>query len=173
MVALSALINALYETNMALVVRKVYSAATAPKLGCLLPHIKSLYEVRPGPGFRTINWKYMYTWIKQWIFYFFRTNWVINSKQLHVTCEKYFYWKDLWFCCKIYKTCLCLLLLHWLMIGLIMIMLFARVDLIVWFQCLIYVELPFREDIRQYTFGSLPLKQDTEANKKYRPTGAF
>lgn len=49
MVALSALINALYETNMALVVRKVYSAATAPKLGCLLPHIKSLYEVRPGP----------------------------------------------------------------------------------------------------------------------------
>nr|XP_011424766.2 X-ray repair cross-complementing protein 5 [Crassostrea gigas] len=81
-VALSALINALYETNMAVVVRKVYSAATAPKLGCLLPHIKSSYE------------------------------------------------------------------------------------------CLIYVELPFREDIRQYTFGSLPLKQDTEANKKYRPTDA-
>lgn len=50
-------------------------------------------------------------------FFFFRTNWVINSKQL--TCEKYFYWKDLWFCCKFYKTCLCLLLLHWLMIGLI------------------------------------------------------
>lgn len=46
MVALSALINALYETNMAVVVRKVYSAATAPKLGCLLPHIKSSYEVR-------------------------------------------------------------------------------------------------------------------------------
>lgn len=48
MVALSALINALYETNMAVVVRKVYSAATAPKLGCLLPHIKSSYEVRGG-----------------------------------------------------------------------------------------------------------------------------
>lgn len=54
--------------------------------------------------------------------------------------------------------------------GLIII---TWVDLIVWFQCLIYVELPFREDIRQYTFGSLPLKQDTEANKKYRPTGEF
>ena len=46
-VALSALINALYETNMAIIVRKVYSAATAPKLGCLLPHIKSSYEVSP------------------------------------------------------------------------------------------------------------------------------
>ncbi|XP_022297407.2 X-ray repair cross-complementing protein 5-like [Crassostrea virginica] len=81
-VALSALINALYETNMAIIVRKVYSAATAPKLGCLLPHIKSSYE------------------------------------------------------------------------------------------CLIYVELPFMEDIRQYTFGSLPVKEETQANKKYKPTDA-
>ncbi|XP_062609734.1 X-ray repair cross-complementing protein 5-like [Saccostrea cucullata] len=81
-VALSALINALYETNMAMIVRKVYSAATAPKLGCLMPHIKSSYE------------------------------------------------------------------------------------------CLIYVELPFMEDIRQYTFGSLPLKVETQANKKYKPTDA-
>ncbi|XP_061178116.1 X-ray repair cross-complementing protein 5-like [Saccostrea echinata] len=81
-VALSALINALYETNMAIIVRKVYSAATAPKLGCLMPHIKSSYE------------------------------------------------------------------------------------------CLIYVELPFMEDIRQYTFGSLPLKEETQANKKYKPTDA-
>ncbi|XP_048780641.2 X-ray repair cross-complementing protein 5-like isoform X2 [Ostrea edulis] len=81
-VALSSLINALYETNMAIIVRKVYSAATAPKLGCLMPHIKSSYE------------------------------------------------------------------------------------------CLIYVELPFTEDIRQYTFGSLPLKEETQANKKYKPTDA-
>ncbi|XP_062604717.1 X-ray repair cross-complementing protein 5-like [Saccostrea cucullata] len=81
-VALSAVINALYETNMAMIVRKVYSAATAPKLGCLMPHIKSSYE------------------------------------------------------------------------------------------CLIYVELPFMEDIRQYTFGSLPLKGETQANKKYKPTDA-
>ena len=40
-----------------------------------------------------------------------------------------------------------------------------------WFQCLIYVELPFMEDIRQYTFGSLPVKDETQANKKYKPTG--
>ncbi|XP_076083778.1 X-ray repair cross-complementing protein 5-like [Mytilus galloprovincialis] len=79
-IALSALINALYETNMVAIVRKVYSAASGPKLGCLVPHIKTEYE------------------------------------------------------------------------------------------CLIYVELPFREDIRQFTFGSLPITEDTKVNVKNAPS---
>ena len=45
-VALSAVINALYETNMCAIARRVYSASTAPKIGCLIPHIKASYEVR-------------------------------------------------------------------------------------------------------------------------------
>ncbi|KAK3087491.1 hypothetical protein FSP39_006603, partial [Pinctada imbricata] len=79
-VALSSIINALYETNMVAIVRKVYSAASGPKLGCLMPHIKSDYE------------------------------------------------------------------------------------------CLVYVELPFREDVRQFTFGSLPIKDDDQTNKKFKPS---
>ncbi|VDI23373.1 ATP-dependent DNA helicase 2 subunit 2 [Mytilus galloprovincialis] len=65
---------------MVAIVRKVYSAASGPKLGCLIPHIKTEYE------------------------------------------------------------------------------------------CLIYVELPFREDIRQFTFGSLPITEDSKANVKNAPS---
>lgn len=44
-------------------------------------------------------------------------------------------------------------------------------DCNVYFQCLIYVELPFREDIRQFTFGSLPITEDNKANVKNAPSG--
>ena len=79
-IALSALANAMYETNKVAIVRKVYSAAAGPRLGCLIPHIKAEYE------------------------------------------------------------------------------------------CLIYIELPFREDIRQFTFGSLPITDDSKANIKHAPS---
>ena len=39
-----------------------------------------------------------------------------------------------------------------------------------YFQCLFYNELPYAEDVRQYTFSSLPLKDDSEINKKLKPT---
>ncbi len=40
------------------------------------------------------------------------------------------------------------------------------------FQCLIYNEIPFAEDVRQFTFGSLPVKEEnTAANKKFVPSG--
>jgi ATP-dependent DNA helicase 2 subunit 2 len=45
-VALSAVINALYETNMVAIARRVYNAASSPRVGCLIPHIKAEYEVR-------------------------------------------------------------------------------------------------------------------------------
>lgn len=81
-VALSALINALYETNMVAIVRRVYDARSSPRVGCLVPHIKVLYE------------------------------------------------------------------------------------------CLYWFELPYSEDIRQFTFGSLPVKEKEEnpTNKKFKPT---
>ncbi|KAK7458656.1 hypothetical protein BaRGS_00039108, partial [Batillaria attramentaria] len=79
-VALSALINALYETNCVAIARRVYQARSAPRIGCLIPHIKAGYE------------------------------------------------------------------------------------------CLYWMELPFSEDLRTFTFGSLPLKEDTTTNKKYAPT---
>ncbi|XP_021378174.1 X-ray repair cross-complementing protein 5-like [Mizuhopecten yessoensis] len=81
-VALSSLVQALYETNMVAIVRKVYNAASGPKLGCLIPHIKADYE------------------------------------------------------------------------------------------CLLYVELPFMEDVRQFTFGSLPITKDniSTANSKFAPS---
>jgi hypothetical protein len=34
----------MYETNKVAIVRKVYSAAAGPRLGCLIPHIKAEYE---------------------------------------------------------------------------------------------------------------------------------
>ncbi|KAL3890820.1 hypothetical protein ACJMK2_003097 [Sinanodonta woodiana] len=80
-VALSAVINALYETNTVAIARRVYNAASSPRIGCLIPHIKADYE------------------------------------------------------------------------------------------CLYWFDLPFMEDIRQYTFGSLPVKDETPANKKFAPTG--
>ena len=43
--ALSAFINALYETNCVAIARRVYQARSAPRIGCLLPHIKAGYEV--------------------------------------------------------------------------------------------------------------------------------
>ena len=43
--ALSALIQALYETNMCVIVRRVYSAAATPRIGVLVPNIKAKYEV--------------------------------------------------------------------------------------------------------------------------------
>lgn len=79
-VALSALINALYETNCVAIARRVYQARSAPRIGCLVPHIKAAYE------------------------------------------------------------------------------------------CLYWMELPFSEDLRTYTFGSLPLKPESTTNKKYAPT---
>ncbi|KAK0066306.1 X-ray repair cross-complementing protein 5 [Biomphalaria pfeifferi] len=79
-IALSALINALYETNCVAIARKVYNAIAAPRIGCLIPHIKAKYE------------------------------------------------------------------------------------------CLLWVELPFAEDIRSFTFGSLPLSAEDVINKKYKPT---
>ena len=45
-VALSALINALYETDMVAIVRRVYAANSPVKIGCLRPHIKAKYEVQ-------------------------------------------------------------------------------------------------------------------------------
>jgi ATP-dependent DNA helicase 2 subunit 2 len=44
-VALSALIQALYETNSVVIVRRVYANRGSPKLGFLSPHIKAKYEV--------------------------------------------------------------------------------------------------------------------------------
>ncbi|XP_022103565.1 X-ray repair cross-complementing protein 5-like [Acanthaster planci] len=43
-VALSAIINALYETNSVAIVRRTYSARSNPRLACLIPHIKAKYE---------------------------------------------------------------------------------------------------------------------------------
>ena len=45
-VALSALIHALYELDKVIIVRRNYSNASSPKMGCLAPHIKANYEVR-------------------------------------------------------------------------------------------------------------------------------
>lgn len=42
---MSAIINALYETNMVIIVRRVYAANGAVRLGCLAPTIKKNYEV--------------------------------------------------------------------------------------------------------------------------------
>ena len=44
-VALSALISAMYETNLVAVARRVYAANSAPRLGMLIPHIKTNYQV--------------------------------------------------------------------------------------------------------------------------------
>ena len=44
--ALSAIINALYETNYVAIVRRVYANDVGVKLGVLVPHIKATYEVR-------------------------------------------------------------------------------------------------------------------------------
>lgn len=81
-VALSAIIHALYETNMVAIVRRVYAGNGAVKLGCLIPQIK-------------------------------------------IKCEY-----------------------------------------------LVYLELPFVEDLRQFTFGSLALDDSSAAvvNKKFIPT---
>ncbi|KAH9487958.1 X-ray repair cross-complementing protein 5 [Bulinus truncatus] len=79
-IALSALINAMYETNSVAIARRVYAANSAPRIGCLFPHIKAKYE------------------------------------------------------------------------------------------CLFWVELPFAEDLRTFTFGSLPFSEDVAVNKKYKPT---
>ncbi|XP_070533798.1 X-ray repair cross-complementing protein 5-like [Ptychodera flava] len=43
-VAMSALIQALYETNMVAIVKKVYSSRSQPRIGFLSPHIKAKYE---------------------------------------------------------------------------------------------------------------------------------
>ena len=39
------------------------------------------------------------------------------------------------------------------------------------FQCLYWFELPFMEDVRQFTFGSLPKKEENPSNKKFKPSG--
>ena len=39
-------------------------------------------------------------------------------------------------------------------------------------QCLFYNELAFSEDVRQFTFSSLPVKESTEANRKFEPSDA-
>ncbi|CAH1774598.1 unnamed protein product [Owenia fusiformis] len=40
------------------------------------------------------------------------------------------------------------------------------------YECLFYTELPFMEDLRQFTFGSLPIKEDNSdlPNKKQQPS---
>ncbi|XP_023933350.1 X-ray repair cross-complementing protein 5 [Lingula anatina] len=38
------------------------------------------------------------------------------------------------------------------------------------YECLFYNEIPFMEDVRQFTFGSLPLEPDSELNKKFSPS---
>lgn len=43
-VALSALINALFETNTVCIARRVYASRSAPRVGCLVPQIKADYE---------------------------------------------------------------------------------------------------------------------------------
>ncbi|XP_071804212.1 X-ray repair cross-complementing protein 5-like isoform X1 [Asterias amurensis] len=43
-VAMSAIINALYETNSVAIVRRTYSVRSNPRLACLIPHIKAKYE---------------------------------------------------------------------------------------------------------------------------------
>lgn len=48
MVVFFVFINVLYEINMVVVVRKVYSVVIAFKFGCLLLYIKLSYEVRGG-----------------------------------------------------------------------------------------------------------------------------
>ena len=55
-IALSALANAMYETNKVAIVRKVYSAAAGPRLGCLIPHIKAEYEASYLPLMGIINY---------------------------------------------------------------------------------------------------------------------
>lgn len=45
-VAISAIVNALYEANMVAIVRRVYAANGAVRLGCLFPNIKKDYEVK-------------------------------------------------------------------------------------------------------------------------------
>ena len=42
---MSALINAMYETNKVAIVRRVYAARSAPRIGVLFPQIKTDYEV--------------------------------------------------------------------------------------------------------------------------------
>ena len=44
-VALSALVNAMYELNSIAIVRRVYSASSQVHIGCLTPYIKPDYEV--------------------------------------------------------------------------------------------------------------------------------
>jgi len=44
-VALSALINAMYELNSVAIVRRVYCANAQVHVGCLMPYIKADYEV--------------------------------------------------------------------------------------------------------------------------------
>ena len=47
--------------------------------------------------------------------------------------------------------------------------------IVIWLQCLFYTELPFAEDLRQFTFGSLPVEEVDAAvqplNRKFTPTG--
>lgn len=37
-------------------------------------------------------------------------------------------------------------------------------------QCLVYNELPFAEDVRQFTFSSLPVEESNDANRKFEPS---
>ena len=42
------------------------------------------------------------------------------------------------------------------------------------FQCLFYNEIPFAEDLRQLSFGSLPVTEDVpSASKKSTPSGKY
>ena len=48
---------------------------------------------------------------------------------------------------------------------------------VLWLQSLFYTELPFSEDLRQFTFGSLPVEEVDAASqaqsRKFIPTGEF
>ncbi|ESN93216.1 hypothetical protein HELRODRAFT_181143 [Helobdella robusta] len=41
------------------------------------------------------------------------------------------------------------------------------------YECMFYVDLPFAEDLRQYTFASLPVGPNVQANKMFQCTGEF
>ena len=58
--ALSALINAMYESNSCAIVRRVYQANSKVQLGCLVPHIKADYEVSSFSSFYPRNIEFDY-----------------------------------------------------------------------------------------------------------------
>lgn len=103
-IALSALIQALDQLNMAAIVRYAYSKSSNPQVGAAFPCIKQDYEVRLQTSGQP----------------------TLNSHGHYSKLTPNFYS----------------------------------------LQCLIYIQLPFMEDLREFTFPSLE-------NKKFIPSGSF